>query len=274
MSNKMSSRDSMETLPAGDPDTSIGTVDGRSDVKRAALKKNVEDTNQDGLYQQLGSQSFETVFNVKNTMCNFPVTLVTYEGKIKKKGSEPEKNVPPLTYMVFEPQIEWNKKWLTFNFVEPEKRKGAKVASMPDTYTNTEYYYCLPKSVARSVQYRNMYVDTNKATYKNLTSDDLKEQFTVFKCNWEVADQCDYNEHCRKMHGVIPGDLRMETNISVDPKIPFKLNNAMTIVQLGNGDHWAILNNWFTKAVACEVISKSIKKAATDVIEDRKQETA
>ena len=177
----MSSRDFMETLPAGDPDTTIGILDGRSNAKRAALKKNVEDTNQDGLFQKLGSQSFEIVFNVKNTMCNFPVTLVTYEGKIPKKGSEPEKKVPASTYMVFEPQIEWNKKWLTFNYVEPEKRKGAKVASMPDTYTNTEYYYCLPKTVARSVQYRKMYVDSNKATYKNLTTEDPKEEFTVFK---------------------------------------------------------------------------------------------
>ena len=77
MAKKMDPRDSMETLPAGDPDTSIGTVDGRSDVKRAALKQNLEKIDQEGLYQQLGSQSFETVFNVKNTMCNFPVTLVT-----------------------------------------------------------------------------------------------------------------------------------------------------------------------------------------------------
>ena len=142
---------------------------------------------------------------------------------------------------------------------------------MPDTYTNTEYYYCLPKTVARSMQYRKMYVDSNKATFKKLSTEDLKEEFTVFKCNWEVVDQVDYNEHCRKMHGVIPGDLRMETNISVDPKIPFKLDNAMTIEQLGNRDHWAILNNWFNKAVTCGVISKSSNKASTDVIEETEQ---
>ena len=65
----MSSRDSMETLPAGDPDTTIEILDGRSNAKRADLKKKDEDTNQDGLFQKLGSQSFETVFNVKNTIC-------------------------------------------------------------------------------------------------------------------------------------------------------------------------------------------------------------
>ena len=115
-------------------------------------------------------------------------------------------------------------------------------------------------------------METNKATYKNLTSDDLKEKFTVFKCNSEVGDQCDYNEHCRKMHGIIPGDLRMETNISVDPKIPFKLNNAMTIVQLGNGDHWPILNNWYNKAVTSGLISKCSNKASADVKEARSRE--
>ena len=92
----------------------------------------------------MGSQSFETTFNVKDQMCNFPVTLVTYEGKVPATGSEPEKAVPALTYMVFDPQIEWNKKWLTYNHSEPEKQRGVKVASMTDSYTNTEYYYCLP----------------------------------------------------------------------------------------------------------------------------------
>ena len=127
----------METLSVGDPDTEIGTLDGRSNTQREEFKKKVEKTNQDGLFKKLGNQSFKTTFNVKNVMCNFQVTLVTYEGKIPAKGSEPEKTVPALTYMVFEPQIEWNKKWLTFNFVKPEKREGTKVATMPDTYTNT-----------------------------------------------------------------------------------------------------------------------------------------
>ena len=74
------------------------------------------------------------------------------------------------------------------------------------------------------------------------------------------------------MHGVKPKDLRQEQNIKVDPKIPFKLESAMNIEQLGNNDHWAILNNWFTRAVACQVISKSINKASTDVIEARSRE--
>ena len=106
----MSSRDSMETLASGDPDTIIKILDGRSDTKRKELERKVKTTSQDGLFQKLGSQSFETTFNVKNVMCNFPVTLVTYEGKVPASGSEPEKAVPALTYMVFEPQIEWNKK--------------------------------------------------------------------------------------------------------------------------------------------------------------------
>ena len=88
-----------------------------------------------------------------------------------------------------------------YNHSEPEKQRGVKVASMPDSYTNTEYYYCLPKIVARSNQYREMYVETNKGTFSRLTTNDLKEEFTIFKCNWEVADQVDYNEHCKKCMG-------------------------------------------------------------------------
>ena len=188
---------------------------------RDRLKAELAKTDQEGPYQQLGVQCFETEFQSKNTMCNFPISLVTYEGKIPRSNSGPEQDVPSLTYMVFEPQFEWNRKWLTFNFEKPEKKEGTKVASMPDTYTNTEYYYSLAKPVARSRQYRNMYVDTNKTTYPRLIADDLREHYTVFKCNWQVTDQVDYNEHCKKMHGIAPGALRMETSISVDHKIPF-----------------------------------------------------
>ena len=42
--------------------------------------------------------------------------------------------------------------------------------------------------------------------------------------------------------------------------------------QLGNRDHWAILNSWYNKAVTCGVISKSNNKASTDVIEARSRE--
>ena len=197
-----------------------------------------------------GGQFFETTFNSKNQMCNFPVTLVKYEGQIPAKGKEKEKDVPAATYMVFEPQIKWNKKWLTHTHTEPEKRKGTLVASMPDSYTNTEYFNCLPHVVIKSDQYREMYVQANKNDFNSLTISMLKEEFTVFKGNCEVTDQVDYNEHCNKMHGVKPKDLRQEQNIKVDPKTPFKLESAMNIEQLGNNDHWAILNNWFPKAVA------------------------
>ena len=89
----MSSRDAMEPLAPGDPDAKIKALDGRSDAKRKELKRKVEATDQDGLFQNLGSHSFETTFNVKNQMCNFPVTLVTYEGKVPANGSETEKAV-------------------------------------------------------------------------------------------------------------------------------------------------------------------------------------
>ena len=78
----MSSRDAMETLAQGDPDVKIKALDGRSDTIRKELETKVKATKQDGLFQKLGNHFFETTFNVKNQMCNFPVTLVTYEGKV------------------------------------------------------------------------------------------------------------------------------------------------------------------------------------------------
>ena len=62
------------------------------------------------------------------------------------------------------------------------------------------------------------------------------------------------------MHGLTPKELRMEQNICVDPKIPFKLDNAMNIEELGTEDHWAILGLWSAKAITSKVITKKHKQ--------------
>ena len=66
-------------------------------------------------------------------MCNFPVTMVKYEGKIPKLGTEEPKEVPEDTYMFFEDQAIWNKKWLTHNYTEPEQRRGTVVTQIQNT---------------------------------------------------------------------------------------------------------------------------------------------
>ena len=264
--------DAMETYPVGEPDIKINKVGGRDNVKRKKHKLELEKTDQAGPYQQLDGQFFETEFQTKTKMCNFPVSLVTYVGKIPKSGSNPEQDVPPSTYMVLEPQFEWNRRWLSYTYEKPEKKEGVRIASEPDTYTNTEYYYCLAKPVARSKTYRNMYVETKKATYATLTADDVTEEFHVLKCNWAVADQVDYNDHCKVMHGIVPAKMRAEANISVNHSLPFKLNSAMTILNLGTGDHSAILQDWYTKAVASGLVTKSSNKASSDIQEPRSKE--
>ena len=268
----MDPRDSMETFPVGEPDIKINKVGGRDNVKRKKLKLELEKTNQAGPYQQLDGQFFETEFQSKTKMCNFPVSLVTYVGKVPKSNGNPEQDVPASTYMALDPQFEWNRRWLSYTFEKPEKKEGVKIASEPDRYTNTEYYYCLAKPVARSKIYRNMYVETKKATFPGLTVDDVTEEFHVLKCNWAVADQVDYNDHCKVMHGIVPGKMRAETNISVNHSLPFKLNSAMTILNLGTGDHSAILQDWYTKSVASGLVTKSSNKASSDIQEPRSKE--
>ena len=85
----MDPRDSMETFAVGDPDTIIHKVGGRDNDKRKKLKLELEKTDQAGPYQQLEGQFFETEFQSKIKMCNFPVSLVTYEGKIPRSNGNP-----------------------------------------------------------------------------------------------------------------------------------------------------------------------------------------
>jgi len=74
------------------------------------------------------------------------------------------------------------------------------------------------------------------------------------------------------MHGIVPGKMRAETNISVNHSLPFKLNSAMTILNLGTGDHSAILQDWYTKAVASGLVTKTSNKASADIQESRSRE--
>ena len=165
-------RTSMETLSKKDAgnDVKLNVILGRENTKRQALETAVRDTNQYGAFQELGGQFFETTFNKKAQMCNFPVTLVEYEGKIPKLGDKEPQDVPEDTYMFFEDQAEWNKKYLTHNYTEPDKKRGTIVASNADSYTNTVYFTCLPNVVLKSTKYRDMYLQKHSNNYPDLNA--------------------------------------------------------------------------------------------------------
>ena len=99
-----SARDSMETVSKKDAGVKLISLSGREDPKRQALETALRKTSQYGAFQELGGQFFETTFNKKAQMCNFPVTLVKYEVKIPKLGDKEPQDVPEDTYMFFEDQ--------------------------------------------------------------------------------------------------------------------------------------------------------------------------
>ena len=80
-------------------------------------------TGQSGSYQLLDGQFFETEFK-SGMKCNFPVSLVTYEGKIPKSKGTAEQDVPASTYMALEPQFEWNRRWLTYTLKSQKSKEG------------------------------------------------------------------------------------------------------------------------------------------------------
>ena len=266
-------RGSMELISKQEAgkDLKFNYIDGRSNDTRKGLEYAMMNTDQSGAFQELGGHTFETVFQ-KVQMCNFPITMVKYKGQIPAVGTGAAHSVPEATYMFFEDQWKWNKKYLTHNFTNPEKRRGVIVASMPDSYLVTDYFYHLPGSVMKSSTYKDMYMQKYKHSHPEINANYVQEEFYALKCNAAVTDQIDYNEHCSRVHGVKPMDLKQEQNIAVDSKIPFKLGNAMNIEDLGTDDHWAILGTWFTKGVASEILTKSINRGATDVIESRSRE--
>ena len=133
-------------------------------------------------------------------MCNFPITMVKYKGQFPAVGTGAAHSVPEATYMFFEDQWKWNKKYLTHNFTNPEKRRGTIVASNPDSYSVTNYYACIPESVMKSSVYKEMYMQKYKTSHPEINAARVREEFYAFKCNAEVTDQIDYNEHLSLIH--------------------------------------------------------------------------
>ena len=79
----------METYSVGHPNILINKIGGRDSKKRKALEQELITTGQSGAYQLLDGQFFETEFK-SGMKCNFPVSLVTYEGMIPKSKGVPE----------------------------------------------------------------------------------------------------------------------------------------------------------------------------------------
>ena len=68
-------------------------------------------------------------------------------------------------YMVLEPQWEWNKKYLTYTYTIPDKNRGIKIASQPDSYPVTDYYHRIPKRVLKDKSYKQTYLNKYKSLY-------------------------------------------------------------------------------------------------------------
>ena len=71
--------------------------------------------------------------------------------------------------------------------------------------------------------------------------------YSVLKCNIPAEEQDEFNEHCRMVHGIIPGHLKRQQTIKIDSKLPVKLETALDIENVGPDQHDGILHGWFTK---------------------------
>ena len=118
-------RASMDLLSKDDAPQAVKltVIGGRADDKRQAVTAALGKTNQFGPFQDLDGHWFETTFK-KGLMSNFPVTMVKYKGRIPKIGETDAHDVPEDTYMFFEDQTNWSKKYLTYGWSEEEKKEG------------------------------------------------------------------------------------------------------------------------------------------------------
>ena len=134
--------------------------------------------------------------------------MVKYKGRIPKIGEIDAHDVPEDTYMFFEDQTSWSQKYLTHGWSEEVKMRGIIVASNPLIYSELKYYECTSRSVLGSTQYKAMYLQKHANNHPDLNDNRIREEFYVLKCNAEVIEQVDYNEHCNRLHGIKASSLK------------------------------------------------------------------
>ena len=124
-----------------------------------------------------------------------------------------------------------------------------------------------------SPDYTTAFFNKHTAANPRLTMAMIDTVFTTFKCNEELFHQDDVDEHVMNTHGISsPNVLKPLSTIEVDTKIPFVLNSAHDIEQVGSDRREQIFHEIFTRSVARGVITKSTSKDAADLNENRSYE--
>ena len=121
--------------------------------------------------------------------------------------------------------------------------------------------------------YVTAYFNKHTAAQNLLTVAMIETLFINFKCNYEMVHQDEVDEHTEDVHGISsPNILRKKSTLIVNAKIPFVLNPAHDIEQVGAERRAQIFHDVFTRCVSRDVFSKTTSKNAADLNEDRSVE--
>ena len=88
-----------------------------------------------------------------------------------------------------------------------------------------------------------------------------------------MVHQDEVDEHTGNVHGIpSPNVLKKKSTVMVDAKIPFVLNPAHDIKQVGSDRRDQIFHDIFTRCMSRDVFSKTTSKNAANLNEDRSVE--
>ena len=171
--------------PPGILATQLHSIASSNVQERARLQTALDANanNQQPLFQELEGHRFSQIRPLQEDVCRFPVMLVTLQGRIPANGQVAAVNMPAETFMFFEEQFEWNKKYLTYNLSKKEKQEGYQVPSMTHTYPVPQYYKGFPSAVIASRIYREDYLTRHQATNAALEEDMITENYYALMCN-------------------------------------------------------------------------------------------
>ena len=223
-----------------------------------------------------GEKFFNTVpfTSTSAARCNMPCHMVTCSAVIVGGGTAGANlTLDPETYYMKKEGKVWIEKHLTWNNGETKDTKSLTLASPPNSYSIVNYFEYTPKSMRDTPDYTTAFFNKHTGANPLLTMANIDTTFMSFKCNLEMFHQDDVDEHTMATHGISsPNTLKPRSTIEVDAKIPFVLDSAHDIEQVGSDRRKQIFHDIFNRCVSRGVFSKTTSKNVADLNENRSVE--
>ena len=212
--------------------------------------------------------------------CHMQVTVVTVSATVPR-GNTDGTDINDIPKEVFLPRDlagAWSMEKLSYSNSNPEKpHKGIYMASPVSHYDYGDYWQHVPTNIRNATP---TFIQKFLAKYAGgYTPGVLKEEhvsvtFTTLKCNLNLGDSDEIEEHFEDVHGVKGGPTKLNPfrEITVNAQLTFEIPKMVDIENVGDDKKLEMLRGLYVHCQSRDVISKTSNKSEAFLKEERSKE--